>query len=88
VPVLNSHVGCTTLNDGAEGPTGLASTTTVVTELIHPFTFFTLTPYTPGITPLNTPPLFKYVEPSILYVFPDTNGDVTLITPVPISHVG
>jgi hypothetical protein len=63
-------------------------TTTTTGKLTHPLLFFTLTLYEPGTTPLNTPVVFKYVEPSILYVKPVPTGELTLIPPVFSGHIG
>ena len=55
----------------------------------HPAAFLTVTLYGPGTSALNTPVVLVYVTPSMLKVTPAAGaGDVTVIVPVAIWHVG
>ena len=60
-----------------------------VAEETHPALFLTVTLYGPGTSALNTPVVLVYVTPSMLKVMPAAGaGDVTVIVPVAIWHVG
>ena len=88
VPVATAHVGCVSVVVGAAGGVGCGLMVTELAGEVH-VPFLAVTLYVPGATLLNTPVVFVYVDPSMLYVIPAAGAGVfTVIVPVATAHVG
>jgi hypothetical protein len=73
---------------GVGGVAGWILMVTLVPCDVHPAEFLAVTVYDPEETFEKTPLVLEYVVPSMLKVIPDPAGEVTVIVPVAVSHVG